>query len=140
MSLLGWIILIVGELGMFIYGIREGWSERKISLMSIVVAIPLAYICFVVSPGDNSSRGGGGFSNSNVEKIVKYELITNSNYDNIHVLSVQKGHQEDDYVTYKWEAEFRHLGALCRQTGFIKLYRNGDVKDFVKFNDIHVVK
>lgn len=132
MSLLGWIITFVGGLAIGTFDDKLGLSGAKKWLACVLLAVA----CLFIFP----NKRGGGFSNSAVEEIVKYELIASTNYDNIHVLNVHKVNEEDNTVTFEWKAEFRHLGALCRQSGFIYFYRNGDVKDFVKLNDIHVVR
>ena len=139
MSLLGWIITAVGAIALGFFGNELGLSRAKQLLASALLGVACLFI-FPSGGNGGVEANQGGSSNSSIKQLVKYELIANTNYENIHVLDVNMVNVEDNYVTYKWNAEFKHLGILSRQSGYIYLYRNGDIKDFVMLNDIHVAK
>ena len=82
-------------------------------------------------------------SNNNDTSAVKKSVtscLMDENYENIHVSNIEKVNEEDDEVTYRWEAEFKFLGARCRQSGFIYFYKDGDLKDFKMLNNLKVAE
>ncbi len=77
---------------------------------------------------------------SAVKKSVTACLRNRTDYQNVHILNVEKVNEEDDEVTYRWEAEFKFQGVRCRQSGFVYYYKDGDVKDFKMLNNLKVAE
>ena len=138
MTTIGWIVFIIAFIIELLYGIYAKWSETKTIIVGALTGIACVVIFFDFDEGNGGN--GKGFSYETVELEVKYSLNGYSNYENIHILDIKKVNEQNDFVTYEWKAEFKHLGVLCRQSGYIYLYNNGDIKDVVMLNDFHVVK
>lgn len=105
--------------------------------------ICLALLIFgLQSCGGNGSSVSGKSGPFNEEGVIQYvhnQAVLKCG-TNVHVNSVEFVNQEDGVVTYKWTAEFKNGINRFRQSGFIYLYENGDLRDFKKMGDAELIE
>lgn len=128
----------------FVWGISKLSSSQKM-IISIVVFIACTFV-WDYSDSDSTTEKSvnstveQSITDSYVKKSVATCLRRETDYQNIHVLNVNKVDGKEDEVTYRWEAEFKFLGVRCRQSGFVYYYEDGDLKDFKRLNDLNVAE
>ena len=109
------------------------WTYEGINKKGQIISAAIAIIL-------GTNLLAGGVFSGNVEHKVKVELIdwSGGSYDNIHIKKIKKVNKENGITTYNWEADFKYQGTKASQSGFIYLYKNGDVEDFKVLNDLTI--
>lgn len=84
-------------------------------------------------------------SDTEVKSKVSYQLNGVKEFFHPRVISVEKVNESDDLVQYKWTAEYTWLigirGQRVKGSGFIMLYKNGDIADFhIDFGSTKTIK